>query len=101
MRDYVNDFFTVNVPATNFFFGTSPNTNVDIDINDFNSIIIINTSNNRTIRVPFPSGKNLFPNQRIEIIGRENELCKGKLTITFLKSVNTGQALIIRKKFIK
>ena len=99
MRKYYNDFFTVTAPPSQFIPGQNANFVVSIDVNDFNSIIIVNQSN-RIVRVPFADGLNLGINDKIEIIGNKDELNNGELSVMFLKSLLFGKLLVIRKKYI-
>jgi hypothetical protein len=99
MRKYYNDFFTVTAPPSQFIPGQNANFVVSIDVNNFNSIIIVNQSN-RIVRVPFADGLNLGINDKIEIIGNKDELNDGNLSVMFLKSLLFGKLLVIRKKYI-
>jgi hypothetical protein len=99
MRKYYNDFFTVTAPPSQFIPGQNANFIVSIDVNNFNSIIIVNQSN-RIVRVPFADGLNLGINDKIEIIGNKDELNDGNLSVMFLKSLLFGKLLVIRKKYI-
>jgi hypothetical protein len=99
MKKYYNDFFTVTAPPSQFIPGQDANYIVDIDVNNFNSIIIVNQSN-RIVRVPFANGLNLGINDKIEIIGNKDELNNGNLSVMFLKSLLFGNLLVIRKKYI-
>jgi hypothetical protein len=99
MRKYYNDFYTVSAPPSQFIPGQNANFAVDIDVNDYNSIIIVNLTN-RICRVPSAGGLNLGINDKIEIKGNSNELNTGKLTVLFLKSLINGKLLVIRKKYI-
>lgn len=98
-RKYYNDFYTAIAPPSQFIPGQDTNYIVDIDVNDYNSIIIVNISN-RLVRVPYAGGLTLGIYDRIEITGNKDELNAGKLSVMFLKSLLTGRLLIIRKKYI-
>lgn len=94
MIEVVNDFFTV-VCGTDF---TTRTTNVDVDIDGYNEIIIRNET---TTIVSIPANAvALYRYDTIRIKGKENQVCKGKLTIKFLNNLVTpGRCVFIRKKY--
>lgn len=99
IKKYYNDFYTAIAPPSQFIPGQDTNYIVDIDVNDYNSITIVNLSN-RICRVPYAGGLNLGIYDKLEIKGNKDELNAGKLSVMFLKSLLTGRLLVIRKKYI-
>ena len=95
MIEYVNDFFTV-VCGINT---GGRSTNVEVDIDGYNSIIIRNEGGS-IVSVP-SNAVVLYKYDKVEIKGKDNEICKGKLQIKFLNSFFGGRVVFIRKKFKK
>ena len=99
MQQFVNDFYTVIVPPTDFSIPGNPNIYYDIDVNNFNSLIFFNIGN-RNVQIPYNGGVLLNYLGKLEMKSDFNQLYKGKLTVSFRKSGNQGKLLIIRKRFI-
>lgn len=95
MQAFINDFFSVFCPPTDFSIPGNPNINVDIDVNDANSLIFINTGN-RNVQIGV-GGVLLFAGNKFELKNDMLQVYKGKLTVSFRKSGNPGKLLVIRK----
>ena len=95
MKAFINDFYSVFVQPTDFTIPGNPNTNVYIYVNNANSLTFINTGN-RNVQIGV-GGIILNAGNKFELKNDMLQLYKGKLTVSFRKSVNPGKLLVIRK----
>jgi len=94
MKQYVNDFLTVNAGLV-----LPPDTAIQyINITGYNSVTIINSG----IRPVSLAGRaiTLAAYQKFVIDGKDDEILHGNLYIEFRKGVSFAQCTFIRKKYI-